>query len=68
MELVAGGTLALQFSVGHSYSWGTVGADAGVSVAGLRQTQQAARLVGTGIMAWWTRDPDLSLSRHVIYY
>lgn len=51
MELVAGGTLALQLSVGHGYSRGTVRADAGVPVAGLRQTQQAARLVGAGVMA-----------------
>lgn len=66
LELVADGTLALQLSVGHGYSRGTVWADTGVSVAGLRQTQQTARLVGTGIMAWWTRDPDLSLSINTV--
>lgn len=62
VELVAGGTLALQLSIGHGNSRGTVRADAGVSVAGLRQTQQGARLVGTGIMAWGTREQDLSSS------
>ena len=61
MELVAGGTLTLKLSIGHGDSRGTVRADAGVSVAGLRQAQQAARLVGTGVMAWWTRDQDRSL-------
>lgn len=55
LELVARGTLALQLSVGHGNGWGAVRADTGVSVAGLRQTQQGARLVGAGIMAWWTR-------------
>lgn len=61
LELVASGTLALQLPVGHGYNRGTVWADTGVSVAGLRQTQQAARLVGTGIMAWWTVDLSLSM-------
>lgn len=55
LELVAGGTLTLQLSVGHGYSWGTVWANTGVSVAGLRQTKQAARLVSTSIMAWRER-------------
>ncbi len=35
LELVAGGTLALQLSTGHGYSRSAVGADAGVPVAGL---------------------------------
>lgn len=36
LELVAGGTLALQLPIGHGYNRGTVWADTGVSVAGLR--------------------------------
>ena len=66
LELIAGWTLALQLSVGRGYSRGTVWADTGVSVAGLRQTQQAARLISTGIMAWWTKDRDLSLSTNTV--
>lgn len=39
LELVASGTLALQLTTGHGYSWSTFGADTSVSVARLRQTQ-----------------------------
>jgi len=53
MELVARGTLALQLPIWHGHSGGTIWANTGVSVAGLRQTQKAAGLVGTCIMAWW---------------
>lgn len=53
-ELVAAGTLALQVSVGQGCGRGAVRADAGVPLVGLRQTQQAAGLVGTGVTAWWT--------------
>lgn len=51
MKLVTCGTLALQLSVGHGYSWSAIWANTGVSVAGLGQTQKAAGLFGTGIMA-----------------
>ena len=61
LELVSGGTLALQLSVGHGYSRGAVWANAGVPVSRLRQTQQAAWLVGTGVMAWWKTVQDISL-------
>lgn len=59
LELVSGGTLALQLSIGHGYSRGAVWANTGVPVSRLRQTQQAARLVGTGVMPWWKRVQDL---------
>lgn len=39
LELVAGGTLALQLSVGHGYGRGAIWTHTGVSVSGLRQTQ-----------------------------
>ena len=51
-QQVSGGTLALHLSVRHGDGGGSVGADAGVPMAGLRQTQQAARVVSTGVVTW----------------
>lgn len=50
LEVISSGTLALHLTVGHGYSGSAIWADTGVSVARLRQTQQATGLVGTGIM------------------
>lgn len=51
LELVAAGTLALEVTVGHSCDRGAIWAEAGVSLARLRQTEQAAGLVSAGVMA-----------------
>lgn len=52
-KLVSGGTLALQLPVGRGRGRSPVGANTRVSMARLRQTQQAARLVNAGIVACW---------------
>lgn len=52
LQLVATGALALQLAVGRGHGRGAVRADAGVSVTRLGQTEEAARPIGTGVVAW----------------
>lgn len=51
LQLVAARALALQVAGGGGYGRGAVRADAGVALTRLRETQEAARLIGTGVEA-----------------
>lgn len=53
LQLVAAGALALKLAVGRGHGRGAVRADAGVPVARLGQTEEAARPIGAGVVAWW---------------